>query len=175
MVDPYDPAGWHDFFVASAGSAAALTGLLFVSLSLHVRFIASSTSHRNTARGSLIGLVMVLVSSLVVLARQPVSWTGVELALVSVLYTAAVGAHQISRYRRLGSMPRAALVRSGLGYLLAIIGFAGGLNLYLGSGPGLYAIAFTMVAIIVWNLQNAWLLLMGVADEDLARTEKAAR
>ena len=171
MVDPYNPGNWHDFFLASAGSAAALTGLLFVSLSLHVRFIASSGSHRSTARGSLIGLVMVLVTSLVVLVRQPTSWTGVELALVSVLYVTAVGAYQISRYRRLGTLPRATLIRSGLGYLLAILGFVGGLSLYFGTGPGLYAVAFPAVAIIVWNLQNAWTLLMGVADEDLAKSE----
>jgi hypothetical protein len=67
------------------------------------------------------------------------------------------------------------LIRSGLGYVLAIVGLVAGLNLYFGSGPGLYAIAFMAVAIIVWNLQNAWLLLMGVADEDLAKSEGVTR
>jgi hypothetical protein len=44
----------------------------------------------------------------------------------------------------------------------------------VGSGPGLYLVAFQVIAIIVWNLRNAWFLLMGVVDEDLARSGSAA-
>jgi acyl-CoA reductase-like NAD-dependent aldehyde dehydrogenase len=32
-VTPYQPAAWHDLFVAVAGAAAALTGLIFVAVS----------------------------------------------------------------------------------------------------------------------------------------------
>jgi len=42
-MDPYRPEGWHDFFLATAGAAAGLTGLLFVAMSLHMRFIATDT------------------------------------------------------------------------------------------------------------------------------------
>jgi hypothetical protein len=174
MVDPYRPDTWHDFFLGSAGSAAALTGLLFVSLSLHVRFIASSTHHRNTARGSLIGLVLVLVVSLVVLMRQPASWTGVELAIANLFYITAVGSYQVARFRREGTIARRTLYRAGLGYLLVVVGLIGGISLFVGSGPGLYLVAFQVIAIIVWNLQNAWFLLMGVVDEDVARSGSAA-
>ena len=169
-MDPYNPDTWHDFFVARAGAAAALTGLLFVGLSLHIRFVASSTLHRNTARGSLVGLVLVLVVSLVLLIRQPNAWAGAELVFVSVFYIVLNGGYQLASYRRArGSFPRATLVRAGLGYLLAAIGFVGGLSLALQTGPGLYLIALQIIAIVVWNLRNAWFLLLGVADEDLAR------
>jgi hypothetical protein len=174
MVDPYRPDTWHDFFLGSAGSAAALTGLLFVSLSLHVRFIASSAVHRNTARGSLIGLVLVLVLSLVVLMRQPASWTGLELAIANAFYITAVGSYQVARFRREGTISRRTLSRAGLGYLLVVVGLVGGLSLYVASGPALYLVAFQVIAIIVWNLRNAWFLLMGVVDEDLARSGSAA-
>jgi hypothetical protein len=170
MVEPYSPETWHDFFLAIAGAAAALTGLLFVSLSLHVRFIAASRDHRNTARGSLIGLVLVLVISLVVLIRQPATWTGLELALVNLLYVVLVGTYQVGVIRRMNwKVSSRSVARSGLGYLLALTGMVGGFNLYAGTGPGLYLIAFQVIAIVVWNLRNAWFLLMSVADEDLAR------
>jgi len=63
---PYQPELWHDFFLATAGAAAALAGLLFVALSLHTRYIATNTVYRDMARGSVIGLFMALVLSLLV-------------------------------------------------------------------------------------------------------------
>jgi hypothetical protein len=59
--------------------------------------------------------------------------------------------------------------------VLVLAGLVGGFDLYAGVGPGLYLIAVQVIAIIIWNLRNAWFLLMGVADEDLARdrSEKA--
>lgn len=169
-MDQYSPDAWHDFFVASAGAAAALTGLLFVGLSLHIRFIASSTLHRNTARGSLVGLVLVLVVSLLLLVRQPTLWAGAELAFVSLFYIVVNGGYQLRTYRRVNwSIPRASLVRVSLGYVLAAIGLVGGISLVTQTGPGLYVIALQVIAIVVWNLRNAWFLLLGVADEDLAR------
>ena len=35
------------------------------------------------------------------------------------------------------------------------------------AGPGLYAISFIAIVIVVWNLWDAWVLLMGVADEEI--------
>ena len=39
-----DPSAWHEFFVALAGAAAALTGLLFVAVSLNLRQILAFPS-----------------------------------------------------------------------------------------------------------------------------------
>ena len=114
-------------------------------------------------------MVLVLVLSLVVLVRQAPAWTGAEVAAVNLSYIAAVGASQFSVYRRLGSLPRRSLYRSGLGYLLAVVGLIGGYNLYTQTGAGLYLIALQVIAIIAWNLRNAWFLLMSVVDEDLAK------
>jgi hypothetical protein len=35
-VTAYDPSEWADFFVASAGASAALTGLVFVAVSINI-------------------------------------------------------------------------------------------------------------------------------------------
>src|SRR6202034_206276 len=38
-VDSYSPLVWHDFFVGTIGSSAALTGLLFVAISINLEQI----------------------------------------------------------------------------------------------------------------------------------------
>src|SRR5215467_14832057 len=93
----YQPEQWHDFFLATAGAAAALTGLLFVALSLHIRYIVTDTAYRQMARGSLLGLLAVLLLSLDILVRQPVSWLGIELAAIGAVYVVAVGGLELTR------------------------------------------------------------------------------
>ena len=167
-MDAYAPDSWHDFFLAAAGAAAALTGLLFVALSLHMRYIASERTYRNMARGSLIGLVMVLIQGLIALVREPAWWTGAELAVVSALYLVLEGGYELLTFRRARwKVARGTLVRSSIGHLLSLVGVVGGLGLVFKAGPGLYATAFISIVIVVWNLWNAWVLLMGVADEEI--------
>src|SRR5580765_5651799 len=169
-MDPYRPEGWHDFFLATAGAAAALTGLLFVAMSLHMRYIATDPYYRNLARGSLVGLVSVLLVSLIVLVDQPSTWVGIELVLFALLFLVAEGRYDAINYRRLrGGPARATLIRSGVGALLALAGLAGGLTIALQTGPGLYLIALVLISVTVWNLLNAWTLLIGVTDEEIAQ------
>ncbi|HEX2746304.1 MAG TPA: hypothetical protein VHN16_18150 [Streptosporangiaceae bacterium] len=43
----YNPETWHDFFIAAAGAAAALSGLIFVAVSINLRDIL--TEERRSA------------------------------------------------------------------------------------------------------------------------------
>jgi hypothetical protein len=40
----YNPAAWQNFFVMTGGAAAALSGLLFVAMSLHAKAIMENAS-----------------------------------------------------------------------------------------------------------------------------------
>jgi hypothetical protein len=173
-MDAYQPEQWHDFFLATAGAAAALTGLLFVAISLHIRYVATDPMYRSMARGSLIGLVTVLVLSLVALIHQPATWTGVELAALGVAYVPFGGVVQITATRLSGKpVSRGSVVRFGGGYVLALVGVLGGLSVTFQIGPGLYIVAAILVAVVLWNLWDAWVLLIGVADEELEAEKKA--
>lgn len=169
VVDPYQPELWHDFFLATAGAAAALAGLLFVALSLHLRYIATERVYRDMAGGSLIGLVMALVLSLLVLVRQPGSWLAFETGFAAFAYLAAFGGYQLITIRRGIRIPRASVVRSIGGYALTAVGLASAFGQVFRLGPGLYVLAAIVVAIVVWSLWNAWVLVMGVADEEIAK------
>src|SRR6266498_5943032 len=54
-LDIYRPDQWHDFFITVGGGAAALTGLVFVAMSLNVAVIAQDATHRYRAIGTLTG------------------------------------------------------------------------------------------------------------------------
>lgn len=175
-MDPYQPEPWHDFFLATAGAAAGLTGLLFVALSLHIRYIATERIYREMARGSLIGLVMAVVLSLLVLVQQSTTWLAVEFAVAGLLYLAGVAGEQLLSLRRTRwRIPAVSLVRSIAGYLLALVGLLTALGLPVGIGPGLYANAVIVVAVMLWSLWNAWVLVVGVADEEIAAEDTARR
>src|SRR5271154_4055503 len=67
----YDPEAWHDFFIAAAGAAAALSGLIFVAVSINLSAILAeehkigSTYLTGRALESLVALLIVLGISLV--------------------------------------------------------------------------------------------------------------
>lgn len=45
----YDPAPWQNFYVMSGGASAALTGLLFVAMSLHAETTMTNAFYGNRA------------------------------------------------------------------------------------------------------------------------------
>src|SRR2546428_11171049 len=76
----YGEAGWHDFFLMVGGGAAALTGLVFVAMSIHLDQIALNAAHRHRARTVLTGLTAVFIRcALVLMGGQSSQAVAVEL------------------------------------------------------------------------------------------------
>lgn len=73
MAFAYQPAEWSTLFAAVTGASAALTGLLFVGLSVNVRTVMVDAAHAARARESLGATLALLVLSIVVLI--PDAWT----------------------------------------------------------------------------------------------------
>ena len=60
-ADAYRPDQWHDFLVMVGGAAAALTGLVFVALSLNLGVVMSDATHRYRAVGTLTNFAGIFV------------------------------------------------------------------------------------------------------------------
>src|ERR1700749_3874310 len=86
----FTPAEWHDFFVGTIGASAALTGLLFVAISINLEQILKYPQLPGRAAATLGMLVSALVVSGFGLAPgQSIRALGIEIAC-----TAAVAAVQ---------------------------------------------------------------------------------
>jgi hypothetical protein len=160
---------WHDFFLAQAGAAGVLTGLVFVGVSINLQKILSDPSSGLTGRAveALILLVAVLVASVLGLVPgQGVGVLGAEVLVVGLAAWLWIVAIQLPRVREWGSM-RADLrasfvVRVVVGQVatLALV-IAGIAVLWVGPG-GLYWLVAGTVFAILGALADAWVLLVEI-------------
>ena len=69
---------WQNFYVMVGGAAAALTGLILVAFSLHLRAILGHPLYRDRSFTSLQGLVTILVVAAAALMPQSSDALGIE-------------------------------------------------------------------------------------------------
>jgi hypothetical protein len=164
----YDPGAWHDLFVAAAGAAAALSGLIFVAVSINLRDIFAlekkigSTYLTGRALESLVALLIVLAISLVGL--DP----GISRALFAgfLLFCAAgsvVSPIRATLAQRSSHVkPTAYNLRRFLSLLLVAVYSVTGATLLAQAGGGLHWLPFAFVLAITIAASNAWILLVEV-------------
>ena len=77
---------WHDFNVALVTAAAALLGLLFVALSIHIRSLIQprNAELRSVARTVFLGYVVALAIGFLALLPQTLRALGSELLVLSL-------------------------------------------------------------------------------------------
>jgi hypothetical protein len=98
---------WHDFFLAQAGAAGVLTGLVFVAVSINLQQIVSDPGSGLPGRAAeaLILLVGVLTASVLLLVPgQGQAMVGSEVLLVGLLTWGCVVTIQLLRLRSWGTM-----------------------------------------------------------------------
>ena len=160
---------WHDFFLAQAGAAGVLTGLVFVGVSINLQKILSDPSSGLTGRAveALILLLAVLVASVLGLVPgQGVGVLGAEVLVVGLAAWGWIVAIQLPRLREWGTMGAdlrvSFVVRVAVGQVatLALV-IAGVAVLWVGPG-GLYWLVAGTVFAILGALADAWVLLVEI-------------
>jgi len=159
----YQSSLWHDYFVMVGGGAAALTGLVFVAMSLHLAEITSDPTHRHRARTILTGLTAVFIRcALVLMGGEGARAIGVEIFVVLV-GVELVLARSISDALRHGrSAQRGVLFRALGSFACLLVEQTGAVVLFLHHASGLYLVGAGMMTSFLFMVSGAWLLLVGV-------------
>jgi hypothetical protein len=160
----YTTAAWLGFGEAVAAAAGALTGLLFVALSVKGDTLATSLSLRSRAAQTLVLFLTSLLVALLLVAPQPTAALGSELLAVA----AASGVALLILDRRAGHDTSQGVARyierfSPNTVTAVLVGVAG-LTLLLMAGGGLYWLIPATVAGLVGGVINAWLFLVRLAS-----------
>jgi modulator of FtsH protease len=152
-----------DFFVATAGAAAALAGLIIVAMTVSVDRIITipgMTSRAATAIGLLVAATVISLAGLI---DQPAWAFGIE-ALVAALAATALSIDSVVRVvsGRGATTLGGAVFKTGIGVVPAVL-FGVGAVVVLGGMPGatVWIGIGSLFAIIVAVL-NAWVLLVEI-------------
>ena len=79
---------WNNFFIMVGGGAAALTGLIFVAMSINPESIIRNSTHKNRAINMLTGFSAIFMAcSLALLGHQSLAALGLEWLLLWLVAT----------------------------------------------------------------------------------------
>jgi hypothetical protein len=156
--------GWENFLVGELGASAALTGLVFVGVSINLTKIMSSSSLINRALEALIALVVVLFSSsLLLIPGQSGLASGIEVLLIGVLDWMAMLILQLQTLRKVEQQYRGSFARLSMPSQMAALSFviAGIVFLIFGTGGLYWIVAATLLSFLAAFI-DSWVLLIEI-------------
>jgi hypothetical protein len=167
MGEAYRPEAWQVFFTAVAAASAALTGLLFVGLSINLRKIIETPEHLARARevlGQLLGLLV--LSIIVLIPGQNRLVLGAELIALGATLAGVSAVLHRQTFKRIRSGRR---VRWGARVAVFHVGTLSipiaGITLMLGHFGGLFWLVVTVLIYFLWSTNNAWALVVQAVED----------
>ena len=143
-------AGWHDFYLMAGGALAALTGLLFVAMSIHLKEILAKPSLTRNVAISLYGMLsQLLFCGFMLVPGVTLQEAGFAMACVGLTF--AIGYLVVGKPRG----PADTIANSGMG----LVGVAVGAMLIAGWPEALYAYATILAATVFALVRLCWKLL----------------
>jgi hypothetical protein len=164
----YQAGSWTAFGAALAGVAGALTGLLFVAVSIKSDVLARSLNLRSRAAQTLVLFMVAVLLGLLVVTPQPRIALGCELIALAVLSGAVLQVLD----RRAGSAGQNAnkaeryIERFSPNLITAVLVAVAGVTLAIRAGGGLYWALPAAITSLLGGVTSAWLFLVRVTGDE---------
>jgi modulator of FtsH protease len=156
----YNPAEWGTFAVGLTTASGALTGLVFVAVSIRVKEVLDDPFHRRRTESTFVILLAILTASLLVLIpNQGRVAVGIEMLVIGAALAYRT-AHTWPVVR--ASLRREAVVSYYVGALAHVLLCLGAISLLVRGGGGLYVVAAALVLELVRALSDIWVLFSGI-------------
>lgn len=171
----YSADQWNNFFIVAGGGSAALTGLVFVAISVNLRDVLKDATHTYRAINMLNGFTAVFVlSCLALVGHQTHQSIGLEWLLVALLAGAINTNGYIRGFSLTGSRYALNLFRIAGGsacYLGQVIGAA---VFFFGANWGIYVSAIALTLNFYFLVSGSWLLIVGTLQSSDAEPNRTS-
>jgi hypothetical protein len=155
---------WHDFFIATAGASAALTGLIFVGVSINLSRILAIPTLPGRALISMMLLLAILILSLLMLVpSESTETTGIEILLVGL--TSWLSLLKIDfgiLINKEKQYKKVYLFNMILNQIAVLPYVVSGLYLLNGNDSGYYWLVISVISSFLKASLDAWVLLIEI-------------
>lgn len=160
----FDAARWTSFFSAETSASAALTGLLFVAISINLLRIVANPALAARSLKALVTLsTILLISFLCLVPGQSTRMLGIEIAVLGVVHWIAGATLQYkSVFHNPYIGPKARTFNMLLAHASALPILLAAHSLLIGRGGGLYWLVAGTVLCFLTALMDAWVLLIEI-------------
>lgn len=155
---------WHDFFVATAGAAAALVGFIIVGISINLQRILAWPQLPNRSLEALfLPVTVLLVSCCGLVPNQSVHWLGGELMGCWLLTSVSTLTINLATFRKTPvAFQQKFWFNVGLTQLAILpFGLAGSGLLQI-TGCSFYWVVVAILLCVVKTIFDAWILLIEI-------------
>ncbi len=160
----YTTAMWLSFGEALAAVAGALTGLLFVAVSVKSDVLATSRSLSSRAAQTLVLFMTSVLIAVLLVAPQPPAALGSELLAVAVVSGVTLFILDRRAGHSLDQGVARYIERFSPNTITAVLVGVAGLTFLLKAGGGLYWLIPAAMTSLLGGVVNAWLFLVRVTS-----------
>lgn len=155
---------WTNLYVGMLGAASALTGLLFVSISVNLDRVVKMGGVPERGRETLVLMLSVIIVSIHVLTPQSRDSFGTNVLTQSVLQIACLTVLQFRRVTRTEGRFRGhdLLLNTVTNQLPAFLMLAGAVVILQNDDGSMGWLTASLIAAVIAYFSNAWILLVEI-------------